>query len=132
VYADTPPPYDAKFLYYTQSIVHGASLHIDKILIEYPDGSQVDLTDQVDQVITPHVDEMWYIEDHVEQRKACLKASWTIRQCITQRGSFVFVISGTLRRGNKVLEQVDTRLRCDPFGETQVFSTWYWWIVSQA
>src|SRR5262249_53125732 len=73
-YTDNVPPYDATFFYYTQDVVEGAVLVIDKIAIRYSDGTEADLTAQVEKTMIPKPDEMWYIEDHVEVRRPCLRA----------------------------------------------------------
>jgi hypothetical protein len=131
-FTDDVPPYHATFIYYTQSIVEGAVIEVEKITIRYGDGSEVDLAGQFRKEVIPVSAEMSYIEDHVRQEKKCLRASWTIRDCITQRGPFAFIVVVWLRRGTQVLERVEATLKCEPFGETHTFATWYWWIVSQA
>jgi hypothetical protein len=79
---------------------------------------------------------MWYVEDyvehHVQVKKPCLRAKWTVRNCIAQKGSFTLMMSGKLRKGDRVLEPFNTSLRCDPFGETHYYSRWYWWLLSNA
>ena len=131
-YTDSPPPYDAEFTYMTQNVVEGATLTIRKLLIRYGDGKEVDLTDQVEKSIAAEPYEMWYVEDHVQMRKPSLQAKFTIRNCVEQEGKFALLLAGELRQGRRVLESFDTSLRCEPFGQTDFYPTWYWWLISQA
>lgn len=131
-YIDNTPPYDAHFSYDTQDIVKGADLRIARLAIQYSDGTQTDLTAQVPAILATEPDEMWYIEDHVQVKKPCLRVQWTIPGCVSQKGRFTMIFSGTLRKGDRVLESFDTSLRCDPSGGWHYFTRWYWWVVSQA
>jgi Fe-S cluster assembly iron-binding protein IscA len=126
------PPFDADFIYYTQDIVEGAKLAIDRIVVGYADGSEIDLTQEVCSPIAAVPFEMWYIENHVLEKKQCLRAKWTLRNCITRDQPFDLLISGSLRKGNRVLEAFNMSLSCAPFGETHFFSAWQWWVVSNA
>jgi hypothetical protein len=131
-YTDDVPPYDAIFTYYTEDIVEGAELRIDRIVIQNADGKAFDLTDKVERLIVPKLGEAVYLDNHVMVKKPALKAKWTIYNCIEQKGSFTFQITGNLRKGQHVLEQFDISLHCVPFSKTHCYPTWYWWLLSQA
>jgi hypothetical protein len=131
-YSDDVPPYDAAFSYHTEDIVEGAELKIDKIAIRFGDGTAIDLTDHVERLIVPKLDHARYVDNHVLVKRPALPAKWTIHNCIAQRGRFTLLISGSLRKSGRVLEPFQTSLSCNPFSETHFYSTWYWWLVSQA
>jgi hypothetical protein len=132
-YSTDLPPYDVTFHYYTQNIVEGATLRIDRVTIRSSDGAEIDLTVQMNnRVMIPERDEMWYLQDHALVKKPCLHARWKAQNCITWQGNFTLMVTGELRQGHRVLEPFDISLNCSTYHEKHYFARWWWWIVSNA
>jgi hypothetical protein len=128
-YTDQIPPFDANFIYYTQDIVDGAELVIDRLAVRYDDGKEIDLTDQAPKVLAAEPFEMWYVDDHRQHKEPCLRVTWTIQRCIIRAGSFTVLLSGKLRKGDRILEPFDLSLNCKQFTETRFLRRWAYWAL---
>lgn len=122
-------PFDAQFTYYTQDVVEGAELVVERLAVSYPDGTKSDWTHQLPGPLPAEPTEMMYVEDHQQVRKPGLRATWSVPGCVTQQGAFTILIAGRLRQGGQTREQFDVSLSCRPFSENRLFTKWCWWFT---
>src|SRR5262249_26022872 len=111
-YATQTAPFDLTVTHVTLDTVPDPELHLDKLAVEYEDGTAVDLTARFAGRLKPAPVEHWYIDDdHVFQKKPALRASHTLPRCMPKRAAFVLRASTRLLSRGRVVETFDTARR---------------------
>lgn len=130
-YTTETAPFGLSVIYITHNTVPDPELHVDKLVVEYGDGTVVDLTDRIAGELKPVADEHWYIDDgHVHQKKPSLRATYTIPNCMPKRGAFVLRISTHLRSQGQVVERYDSVIQYKYHRETSVMIRWWYLLLS--
>jgi len=95
-------PFDLTVIYITHNTAPDPELHVNSLVVDYGDSTVVDLTDRIARQLKPVADEHWYIDDnHINQKKPSLRATYTIPNCMPKRGSFHLRISTSLAQRGK-------------------------------
>lgn len=126
MYTAETVPFDLTVIYITHNTVSDPELHVNRLVVDYGNSTVVDLTDRIAQ-LKPVADEHWYIDDnHADQKKPCLRATYTIPNCMPKRGSFDLRISTRLRSKGKVIEACDSTRHYELYSDSSVTTRWWW------
>jgi len=124
-------PFSIRLTYITHNVVENPSVAFDRLAIEFPDGTETDLTGRFRAGVVPRVDEHWYIDDaHEQQKRPCLRFEVTAEDCLHQRIPFTLRVKGQLRSRGAVVEAFDAALTFTPCYETRVLTRWHWVALS--
>jgi hypothetical protein len=130
-YTTETAPFSLTVSYITHNTVPDPELHVDKLVVKYADGTFVDLTGRIAGELKPVADEHWYIDDnHVNQKKPCLRATCTIPSCMPKRGAFVLWVSTRLISQGHVVERYESATQYKYYSESSVMTTWWHLLVS--
>jgi hypothetical protein len=130
-YTTETAPLSLTVSYITHSTVLAPELQVDKVVVEYGDGTIVDLTGRVAGELQLMADEHWYIDDdHVDLKKPSLRATCTIPNCLPKRGAFVLRITTRLISQGQVVESYESATQYKYYSESSVMITWWHLLVS--
>ena len=127
------PPYSLHFSYITHNIIEGTSIEVERMLLVYEDGGHRDLTHQMPRNLIPRLTEHSYRDEAGSlQKKPCLRADVVIPDCIRECKPFELRVLYALKGKGIVFEEGEYFIQYKCYPDTDVFTTWWWLIKSQA
>jgi hypothetical protein len=126
-------PFDLQVSYITHNLPAAPELHVDKFVIEYKDGTVVDLTDQIRWPLKPETAQHRYIHgDGVNQKKPSVRATCNLSRCMPKREAFVLRVATRLCSGGEVVETLDSSIPFVHHRQHSIMTTWWWYLLKSA
>lgn len=123
------PPYSLHFAYTTHNVVENATIIVERLSIEYDDGSSSDLKPFIGEKLTPKANEHFYVDDEgSQQRKLSLQAEVDIPDCIPVWKPFTLRVVCQLRAGETIVETCDLSRKYSRYVHEETMTTWSWMI----
>jgi hypothetical protein len=126
-------PFGLRLSYSTHNVVEDPRITFDRFDIEFADGTETDIASRFKAGVVPSAAELWYTDDsHAWQKRPVLQAEVTVEDCIPKRTAFTLRLKGQLRSGGVLVETFDAEMTFRPHYETEIYSRWYWLVLSGA
>lgn len=127
------PPYSLHFSYITHNVVENATITVEKLSLEYEDGSSTDLRPLIGKEIRPRATQHAYIDENRDwQSKPSLQAELIIPDSLPEWKPCALKVVCQLRAGNRVVEQCDLSMKIKRYTQTKTMTGWSWVLWSLA
>ena len=121
------PPSGLRLSFISHTTASDPSLTFERVAIEIPDGTLMDLTDRFYGGVVPLLQEHLYIDDsHQKQTRSSLSWETTIDDCLPKATSFRLRIKGQLRSRGAVVEDFDAHLSIPLKYDSGRVTGWHW------
>jgi hypothetical protein len=126
LYSTEDVPYDMTLTYIHHDIVHEPEICFEEITLIDFNGPEVSLIDDPNgQVVIPHRDEHWYIDDNGDMQKTpCLRADLRYPACIDYPPTFDLRVKLRLYSGGREIDRIVTTVKVRSHPYTERWTTW--------